>query len=75
MSQRTNAERADAARRALAAYHNGPDEDDPPTRLTDLLTDLQHLADCDQIDFDAALHHARFHHTVEVAEAHDNRVA
>lgn len=59
MSELTNADRAEFARIAVAAYRNrtrnNPKDFDIQEVIQDLLGDLQHLADRESVDFDQAL--------------------
>ena len=67
----TNRMRAEAADTALEAYSLAkglcPDEPElsPLELLTDLLADLLHWSEADDLDFDTALRLARMHHEEE----------
>jgi len=64
----TNQDRAEWAAAALRHFQctTGTDYDDA---LTDLLGDLMHFADRENLDFEAALAMARAHYEAEKAEA------
>ncbi len=58
-----NLDRAKRAAKALKAYIGRETPDD--SHFVDLLGDLMHYADFDQIDFDSELGLARMHHRRE----------
>ena len=64
----TNSDRAAWAEKALLTFccQTGTDYEDA---LGDLLCDLMHWADENEIDFNSALDGAREHHAFEVREA------
>jgi hypothetical protein len=67
-NQLSNQQRAQRARRIVVAYRKAADTNvtDQPTLLTDLLTDLMHLAgSCRGVSFDRSLDMARSHYTEE----------
>jgi hypothetical protein len=63
----TSAERAAWADEALQAFifRTGCDHEDS---LADLLADLMHWADDNELNFAEQLHRARYHYAVELAE-------
>lgn len=65
----SNAARAQVADRAIRAMGvSWVDEYDPEANLTDMLADLMHWADRQEIDFDDCLRVARDHFGCEIAE-------
>ena len=74
ISPPNNELRAEAAGMALQAYSlaKGMSLEEPPLSelelLTDLITDLLHWCDRDDLDFHKALWMARFHHEEERLE-------
>lgn len=69
MADVTNADRAEWANTALSAFVNEVGENDDHTDLKDLLCNLMHWADRQEVDFEAALEGARFHYRAEIEEA------
>ena len=65
-----NNDRAIAADKALATFTRltGMQGEDIRTRMVDLLADLYHLADRENIDMAGALDSARWHHESEVKD-------
>jgi hypothetical protein len=74
ISPPNNELRAEAAATALEAYSlgKGTSLEEPPLSplelLTDLITDLLHWCDRDDLEFDKALRMAHFHHEEERLE-------
>ena len=64
-AERTNADRANDAETALAAHAELVGNDEQPTAIVDLLTDLMHLCDEQSLNFDNLLGTARNHHSHE----------
>jgi hypothetical protein len=66
----TNEQRAERAWKAATRYqqavHGDSDGDITDETITDLLTDLMHLCDAHEFDFDACLRMANTHHDAEV---------
>jgi hypothetical protein len=56
-----NESRAIRAEKALSAYENNAE-----CNVTDLITDLRHFCDREEIDFDAAVEMSEIHHEEEV---------
>ncbi len=69
----TNRERASQASHALDEYaeHTGNEDEDRKTVIIDLLSDLMHLCEIEDIDFDSCLWHANDHYTTESNEESD----
>ena len=71
MTDITNEQRAVWAAHAVQQYAIGKEGgeelyDDPETVLTDLLTDLRHYADRENIDLKTCLNRAEMHYDAEV---------
>lgn len=67
----TNADRATAGQMGLEAYAksvNMADEEPHEMNLTDLLADLMHFCDREQIDFHSCVARAHDHYREEVRE-------
>ena len=62
---RTNDDRAERARKCLLSEYN---DNDLRTNIVDLICDLQHLADKEDLEFDGILWGAENHHYEEVRE-------
>lgn len=60
----TNTDRADRALMALEGYDNGSNEED----VIDLVTDLMHYCDLEDVDFETIIEMARFHFEAEKLE-------
>lgn len=69
MKARTNDERADKALDALAHYADICNDRVDGTDVVDLLTDLMHLCDREEVDFDMALRDAQMNFEAECEEA------
>jgi hypothetical protein len=70
MSERTNADRALDAKKALIAHLGSAPMDDPPTDdIIDLVTNLMHYAASQDIDFNEVTRMAKVHFEVEVYES------
>ena len=59
----TNTERAQAGREAMRQF----DGNDPQTDLIDLLTNLRHMADEDNLNFQRAVGASHHHFNAEIA--------
>jgi hypothetical protein len=64
----TNAERAQRAEAALAAYQGRDAGDTLADNIVDLVTDLMHLAHANDIEPDYVMHASADHYTEEVEE-------
>ena len=65
-----NKKRAGWAAEAIDTFQETTQTDDED-RMSDLLCDLMHYADQNDIDFERELHRARHHHNVEIEEHED----
>jgi hypothetical protein len=70
MSEPGNNERAGWARVGVKAFakRTGIGDDDIATQVSDLLADLMHLADLEQLDWEDIVRRADGHYQAEVAE-------
>jgi hypothetical protein len=79
MTDITNEQRAGWAAYAVLQFAIGKEGgeelyDDPETVLTDLLTDLRHHADRENIDFKTCIDRAEMHYDAEVTEQLGNAI-
>lgn len=63
-----NENRATRAAKAIAAAGYTDQDLECQSAVADLLTDLRHLADAQEFDFDAAVETSAVHHATEVRE-------
>jgi len=64
----TNADRANRARNVMQFYIDAHGEDETEATLADILTDMMHLCDAEEVDWGDVLVTAENHHLDEVAD-------